>query len=105
MFISSVEIAPSSANIAYLLCGLDLTNLKETTVEGPGMAYLYILLAVYYFYMGLFSGVIGCSKTSLHSIVETLNILATHENPLELSYAAIFEPELRFLVGFNIDKF
>ncbi|VDN50626.1 unnamed protein product [Dracunculus medinensis] len=81
MFISSVEIAPSSANIAYLLCGLDLTNLKETTVEGPG--------------------VIGCSKTSLHSIVETLNILATHENPLELSYAAIFEPELRFLVDFD----
>lgn len=47
MCTAAVEIEPCGSNIAYMLCGFEMTNLAETTIENPGC---YSFSKLYYFF-------------------------------------------------------
>lgn len=47
-------------------------------------------------------GAYGTTRTFLHSMVEILLQLAECDSPFDMSFSALFEPALRFLVSMNI---
>ncbi|VDK42605.1 unnamed protein product [Anisakis simplex] len=75
---TSIEMDPNNANLGYFLCGFNMTNLLGTRLENPGIN--------------------GTTRTCLHSVVDALQMLISTERPYNLSYSALFEPMLRFLL-------
>ncbi|KHN82761.1 Nuclear pore complex protein [Toxocara canis] len=75
---TAVEMGPSNPNMAYFLCDFDMSNLLGTRLENPGIN--------------------GTTRSCLHSVVDTLEMLADSRQPYALPCSALFEPMLRFLL-------